>query len=302
MSVLLRLASLLALLVAGAGLRMGGVLDDGRADWLNDAAYYVALPALIFVSTYSRSVGEILSPALVVGVFVVFFGTAVVAFVVHRRHDASARRSVATVQSYHSNLGYLGVPLVAATFDDHVTAIASAILGMVSLVQIPLTVFVLSTINGADTTIRDELRRILTTPVLLALVAGLGVGSLGIPVPGAVAGGLDLVGQFALPLALLCVGSSLEIDLPAVDYGAVAGVVGLKILLMPALAWAVFSTLHADTATFTAGVVMFATPTAVSTFVFANELGGDEAFASLNVFLTTLVSMGSLFVFLTVLG
>ena len=302
MSVVLRLASLLALLVAGAGLRMGGVLDDDRAEWLNAAAYYVALPALIFVSTYSRSLGDIVSPALVVGVFAVFFGTVAVAFVVHRHRDASAQRSVAMVQSYHSNLGYLGVPLVAATFSDHVTAIASAILGMVSLTQVPLTVFVLSTINGADTTFRNELRRILTTPVLIALVAGLGVGSLGIPVPGSVAGALDLVGQFALPLALLCVGSSLEIDLPSVDFGAIGAVVGLKILVMPALAWAVFSLLHADTATFTAGVVMFATPTAVSTFVFANELGGDEAFASLNVFVTTLVSMGSLFVFLTVLG
>lgn len=65
---------------------------------------------------------------------------------------------------------------------------------------------------------------------------------------------------------------------------------------MPVLAWVVFSLLAVDTATFIASVVMLGTPTAVSTFVFASELGGDEEFASLNVFATTLVSIGTLFV------
>jgi len=69
----------------------------------------------------------------------------------------------------------------------------------------------------------------------------------------------------------------------------------MKILVMPALAWAVFSALAVDAATFTASIVMLGTPTAVSTFVFAGELGGDTEFASLNVFLTTLASVASLF-------
>lgn len=300
--VVLRLASLLALLVLGAGLRAVGVLDDRRAGRLNAVAYYVALPALIFVSTYAYSIGEIVTPALVVGVFVVFFGTVASALVVHRNRSVAERRGVAVVQSYHSNLGYLGVPLIAATFGDEVTAAASAILGLVSLVQVPMTVFVLSTSNGAATTVRAEVRRVLTTPVLVSLVAGLGVGSTGVAVPGILAGGLDLLGGFALPLALLCVGASLEFDVPTVDVGASAAVIALKIVVMPVIAWGVFWGLPVDATTFTAGVVMFATPTAVSTFVFAAELGGDEAFASLNVFLTTLLSMGTLFVLFTVLG
>jgi len=44
---------------------------------------------------------------------------------------------------------------------------------------------------------------------------------------------------------------------------------------------------------------MLRTPTAVSTFVFANELGGDREFASLNVFVTTLASVATLFVLIT---
>ncbi|MFD1563039.1 AEC family transporter [Haloarchaeobius amylolyticus] len=302
MEVVGRLLALLAVLLVGAGLRTTGILDRRRTELLNAFAYYVALPALIFVSTYNRAIGELLSPALLGGLLFVLFATVGLAALVHRNRDSSARRSVAIVQSYHSNLGYLGLPLVAATFDASVTAIASVVLGVVTLTQMPLTILVLSTLNGADVSLARELRGLATNPVLATLVGGLAVGSLGISVPSTAASGLDAVGSLALPVALLCVGASLQVDPGDIDLGATAAVVTLKIGLMPVLAWVVFSTLAVDAATFTATVVMFGTPTAVSTFVFANELGGDREFASLNVFLTTLLSIATLFVLITLVG
>lgn len=302
MDVLGRLLGLLALLLIGTGLRTSGILDESRTQRLNDVAYYVALPALIFVSTYDRAIDELLTPALFLGLLAVVFGTAGLAWVVHRSRPASGRQSVAIVQSYHSNIGYLGLPLVAATFDAQVTAIASVVLGVVSLTQVPLTVLVLTTINGADATVGSELGRLARNPVLVTLLAGLTVGSLGLSLPAVVTGGLDVLGTLALPIALLCVGASLQLDRPDVDVGATGSVVALKIALMPALGWLVFSLLSVDAATFTATIVMLGTPTAVSTYVFANELGGDETFASLNVFLTTLASVASLFVLIRAVG
>ncbi|MFD1599984.1 AEC family transporter [Halobellus rarus] len=302
MEVLARLLGLLALLLVGTGLRFSGVLDAARTQRLNALAYYVALPALVFVSTYDRAIGELLTADLFVGLLSVVFATAGVAWLLHRSRGRSGRQSVAIVQSYHSNLGYLGLPLVAATFDARVTAIASVVLGVVSLAQIPLTIVVLTTINEADAPIAEELGRLVRNPVLATLVAGLAVGSLGLSVPGPLTAGLDVLGALALPIALLCVGASLQIDLPNVDVGASGAVVATKIAIMPALAWAAFSVLSVDAATFTAAIVMLGTPTAVSTYVFANELGGDEEFASLNVFLTTLASVGTLFVLIRAVG
>ena len=293
---------MLAVVLAGTGLRAVGVLDADRTARLNALAYYVALPALIFTATYDRSVGALLSPALLAGLLIVPVATAALAWLVHRDRPSRARRSVAVVQSYHSNLGYLGLPLVAATFGGEVTAIASVILGIVSLVQVPLTVLVLVSLNSADARVGRELRAVATNPVLVTLVVGLAVGSVGVGVPSTVTAGLDAVGGLALPLALLCVGASLDLDVPSIDVGATGAVVGLKIALMPAIAWIVLSALAVDPATLTAGVVMFATPTAVSTFVYSNELGGDERFASLNVFVTTVASIGSLFVLIDLIG
>lgn len=294
--------ALLGLLVIGVGLRVTGVLDDNRAARLNSLTYYIALPALIFVSTYQRSITTLLSPALLEGLLLVMIGTVVLAWLIHRNYASTQHRSVALVQSYHSNLGYLGLPLVAATFDDRVTAIASVILGIVSLIQVPLTILILTTMSSADTRVVHELRRLVTNPVLISLIVGLTVGSAGLAVPSVAATGLDALGTLALPLALLCVGSSLEVDLSTVNLSATGWVVALKNGCMPALAWAIFSLLTVNTATFTASVVMFGTPSAVSTFVYANELGGDEQFASLNVFVTTLISTGTLFLLIRLVG
>ncbi len=296
MEVLVRLLALLVVLLFGTGLRSIGVLDAHRTAQLNAVAYYVALPALIIVSTYDQAIDELLSPALLGGLLFVLLATAGVAWVVHRNRGSNGRQSVAIIQSYHSNLGYLGLPLVAATFDAEVTAIASVVLGVVSLVQVPLTILVLTSFNGTDAAIGDELRRLATNPVLAALFVGIVIGSIGIAVPATAVTGLDAVGSLALPLALLCVGASLQLDLPTGDVSATAAVVGLKIGWMPLLAWIVFSSLAVDSATFTASIVMLGTPTAVSTYVFATELGGDEEFASLNVFATTVASIASLFV------
>jgi len=296
MEVLVRLAGLLALLLVGTGLRYAGVLDAARTEVLNRAAYYGALPALVFVATYDQAIGEVVSWELLVAVLVAYLGTAVVAGVVHRRRSPSARRSVAVVQSYHSNVGYLGLPVVAATFGPRVTAIASVVLGIGSLVQVPLTVLLLVSMNGETTrgAVGRHLRSLAGNPVLLALVAGMTIGWFEVGVPSPAATALGWAGSLALPLALLCVGATLQVDRAAIDRGATASVVALKVACMPAIAWAALALLGVNAATLTAGVVMLGTPTAVSTYVFATELGGDAGFASLNVFVTTVASVGSM--------
>ncbi|WP_200530700.1 AEC family transporter [Halorubrum sp. LN27] len=304
MEVLVRLTGLLALLLAGTGLRRVGVLDADRTERLNQTAYYVALPALVFVATYDQSIGDVVSWELFVGVLATLLGTALVASLVHRHRSPSGRRSVAVVQSYHSNLGYLGVPLVAATFDAEVTAIASVILGIGALVQVPLTVILLVSMNGtsAEGALGRHLTSLAGNPVLIALVAGMAIGGFELGVPAAAATALDLVGSLALPLALLCVGATLQVDSSTIDRRATASVVALKVGCMPAIAWGVLALLGVNAATFTAGVVMLGTPTAVSTYVFATELGGDAGFASLNVFVTTVASVASLTLLIELLG
>jgi len=297
-----RLLYLLVLLGVGVFGQAVGLLDDVWTGRLNALAFYVALPALVFTSTYDRPLADLVSPTLVVGLWVVVFTTAALAWFVHRYRESPARQSVAVVQSYHTNIGYLGLPLVAATFGAETTAVASVILGIVSLTQTPLTVLVLTRMNDADASLREEVGSLLRNPVLASLAAGLVVSTVGMGVPAPAVGGMSAVSELALPAALVCVGATLPLDLPSVNVDATAAIVVLKVCCMPAVAWVVFSALGVPATVFAAGVTMLAMPTAVSTFVYAGELGGDAQFASTNVFATTVASVGSLFVLLPIVG
>ena len=239
-----------------------------------------------------------LAYTLLAGLWTVLLVMVSVGWIVHRSARSNRARSVAIVQSYHGNLGFFGLPIVAATFGDVTTAKASIILGMGALTQIPLTILILVTLNDRDASIVDELAEFVRNPVIISLVAGLSVSLLGVSVPGAATAGLGVLSQFALPIALLCVGGALSFDTGDVDLSTVGSVVALKVFLMPAIALVVFSTLASSPSTVNAGVVMLAMPTAVSTYVYATEYGGDEQLASIDVFATTIVSLGTVFVLL----
>jgi len=293
-SLLYSLLAMLVLLGAGIAARSLGILAPTRRERLNAFAYYVALPALILSSTYDQPLSEVLSAQLLVGVAGTLVAVAALAALVHRRTADPAARSVATIQSYHSNLGYLGVPVVATTFGSLETAKAALILGVAALVQIAMTVTILTTMNDAEASMASELKSVVANPAILSVVIGLAASVAGVAIPERADTALGYLGELALPIALLCVGAALTLEAEAIPFGTVSSVVGIKLVAMPAIALGAFLLVGADESTMRAGVVMMAMPSAVSTYVFASELGGDRQLASINVFATTVFSVGSL--------
>jgi len=124
-----RVALLLGMVLAGSLARWGGVLTEERTEALTAYAFFVALPALVFVSTFDREPAELVSPALLAGLWVTLAVAVGLAWLVHRRERDPARRSVAVVQSYHSNFGYIGLPIVTATLGTTAAGPASVVLG-----------------------------------------------------------------------------------------------------------------------------------------------------------------------------
>lgn len=291
-----------ALLGAGVGARAVGVLTPERSDYLTRFAFYVALPALVFESASATSLGSVFSVAMVAGFLCALLGVAGIAWVVHRRVPGRGARSVAIVQSYHGNLGFLGLPLVAATLGRTATAEASVLLGVAALVQIPLTLLVLTAMNDADASVDAEFASVARNPVILAFVAGLAVAALGLHVPPVGTTVLETLAPLALPAALVSVGASLALDVGDVELATVGSVVALKVAVMPLFGVAVLTLLAAGATTVRTVAVMLAMPTAVSTFVYANRLGGDDRLASTNVLVTTVVSLGAVFAVLALLG
>lgn len=302
MSVATQLAYMLVLLAVGAGLRAVEILTPSRRDALTAIAFYVALPAVVFESTVGRELSNVLVWQLVVGVTVVILVVAGVGWVVHRGRSTPERRGVAIVQSYHCNLGFLGVPFVAATFGGVTAGKASVVLGIGSIVQVTLTVLLLARITSAEADIADELRGVVRNPVLIALALGLAGAAVGVELPELARDSLGAIGTLALPIALLTVGASLTPDGGLIDPPTVGVVALVKLLVMPLVAVLVFTALASSPTTLRAGVLMLAMPTAVSTYIYSSELGGDGDLASATILATTVAAVVTLFGVVELLG
>lgn len=290
--------SILLLLAAGLVSREAGLLNSFRVKLLNKFAFYVALPALIFHSIYARSLEEIFSPALVSGFCLVILLTLGAGWLIYRNLKDDAKRSMAMTQSYHGNLGYMGLPIVIMGFGEAAGAKAGLLVGVGSPLQIALTTILLVHLSGVRTGLKGKLVKIVANPVLLSLLAGLCFSFLQISIPGPPERTLSLLAETALPIALLGVGASIKLEKRKEDLSVFGSVIGLKMILMPVLGWVILNLLGVGPLGLKTGVLMLGMPTAVSTFIYAKEMGGDEELASKNISFTTVFSIATIAVLL----
>lgn len=298
------------LLIIGLGARELGLLNRQRIDILNWVAFYVALPALVFDSTYSRSLKDIFSLNLVSGVFFVLLAIVAISWIVNHPDPDDGRKSVSIVQSYHTNFGYMGLPIVAMALGGAAEGKASVLLGFGSTVQILLTTTILVYYNhGESVGLLDKLKRVVFNPVILSLLLGISFSYFGPSTPTSLGDLVNwmktlisLLSRMALPIALLGVGASIKVERPGRKLNSMLSVSALKLVVMPLLGWAIFHVLGVGETGIRAGILMLAMPTAVSTFIYTSEFGGDQEVASMNISFTTLLSILTLSGILFFLG
>ncbi len=285
---------ILVLLLVGLGAKKAGILTSDRVNILNKLAFYVALPSLIFHSLYSEALRDIFSPGLAFGFCVTIPVILAIGWLAFSRIDDRAKKSVMIVQSYHGNIGYMGLPVVFLTLGQAAASKASLLLGIGSMIQISLTMSVLVYLNSASSKILREVKRIPLNPIILSLIAGLLFSYFSISLPSIFDTVLSWIGEAALPIAMLGVGATLKLKGLSEKVSVFGSVVVLKMVAMPLLGWLFLTLLNVDPLGTKTAVLFLAMPTAISTFIYSKELGGDEETASINISITTLVSLLSI--------
>jgi predicted permease len=136
--------------------------------------------------------------------------------------------------------------------------------------------------------------QLVTNPLLLASGLGVAFAAVGFALPLWLHQSVAVVGQMALPLALLCIGGTLVI-MPLRGKRTNAFLASLlKIGMTPLLAWPVARWAGLSSDETRIALLFLATPTAAASFTLAGKLGGDEALAASSVVLSTVLSILSL--------
>lgn len=295
--------------VIGIGWVLGrtGLLGDEAPGMLSRLCFYVATPALLFVTLAAADTTAVLSWALLatagsaVAVAAVFVGLAW-----WRWRLPKAQLTTGALAASYVNGGNLGIPVSVYVLGD--AAYVAPVLLFQVLVMAPAGLAVLAGSLPAGGVV--EWRRILLqplrTPVVIGCASGLLVAVVGVDLPALVLAPVQLVAGLAVPAALVAYGMSLH-GAPRPAAGAVAGQVWLAVLLKtvghPALAFALGRWVAGlDGTDLLAVTTTSALPTAQNVFVFAAAYGHATVVARDVILISTLVSVPVLVLIALLLG
>ncbi len=281
-------AVLPVLSVAAVGYALG-VLTDVEPEPLVTVTVYVLVPALVFHSLATASVGG------TEGIRIV--GAAVVLTLVMW----AVSEGVATVASEQTRNGFVlagtfpntanyGIPLSVFAFPS--VGRTTAFLYVIGPADMIYTVGVYVASRDAAASSLGALRRVARLPLVYAVPVGVAANLLGFNGGGAAFETLRLVGDSSIPLMLIVLGVQLARATPSGTVRDVGVVNAVRLVVAPLVAVPVVLALGFTDPNVARVVVLEAsTPVAVTTVILTVEFGGDPDYAAAAVLTTTLASI-----------
>ena len=329
MQILNSLFPIFAVIALGMILRRSGFLNHEITQGFNRFAYYFALPMFLFYKLgsaqmdlmvffsdefeWKATVGAGMVVSYMLTLLAATLLTAFLAWLFCKPLGVGFGSQGAFIQAcFRGNLAFIGLPLIMfAIFDfpvERKTEIEAAMLVAITPILIlynVLSVAVLAVFNketDSEFSWTYVLKNIATNPLLWASVLGVVFQAAGWTIPTSVERTCAVVGASAFPMALLGIGSQLISISISGNWilPLVSSVV--KSVLCPLIGWAVATSLGLSGVELKVILIMCASPTAVSSYVLADQMNGDGDLAAGSVVIGTACSLLTLSVLLWLTG
>jgi hypothetical protein len=290
------------IVLLGWGVHRRGFLPDGFIEPANHLVYYVAVPAMLFQSITKSALRDWLNPMVIAMPLIALAGVYLLAWAIGRTMHQHRSLNGTFIQSAgHGNLGYIGLAVAYYFLGDSGLAKAGVIAGFMMISQNVLSVMALQYYapkNGSVIDVKIYFTKVLENPVIIAIVIGMLVSVIGIPVPVILHRSLTIISGLALPTALLIIGASLSLErFRAFSFPALSAA-AIKLLILPALGWGLYRLFQLDTADTLPGLILLASPTATVCYVMAKEMHGNPDLAVAAISASTLLSAGTFILWL----
>jgi hypothetical protein len=298
MQILTTIVPIFTVILIGWIARSRGFIPPEFFGPANRLVYYLAIPAMIFRAIARASFTDHFSPwvlAILLTSVLLICGLSWI-WAALGRFPAS-RRATFMQSAFHGNLGYIGLAVSFYFLGREGLVHASILSGFVMIFHNFLAVVVLSVYGENQNGPGDRmamLHNILVNPIILSAIAGILFSLAGLPLPAVADRSLDILGNLALPMALLLIGATLSPERMRSRTGSIIGAGALKLLAMPALGWGLFTWWRIPPAVYLPGLILLASPSATVIYVMAGEMGGDTDLAVATISATTMLSAATL--------
>ena len=301
--VLNSLAPVFLTLAVGVWLRRLRFLPEGFFGGLNQLAFWVCLPCLLYteISRTHLAGGAVLATTGIVALAII--PALLVAWLLARwLHVPPAAQSAFLQGSYRGNLAYVGIPVIAyALAKNHAAA------GMAALIMAPITP--LYNVIGVLLLMprgcgqgwqrwRPALVAIVTNPLILSCGLGLIACAWQLSLPQAIGQTVEMLGKAGLPTALLALGASLTFERIKGHFWLASVSALIRVAIGPLIGWGLTAWFGLTGDLRTIALLYLACPVAVASYVMAEQMGADKDLAAAIVVLSTLYAFPAMAVVL----
>ena len=263
----------LALLALGAFLRARFLREAAAWAAMEKLVFWVLLPALMAVAIGSLDLARVPFGPMAFAIWTALLAGTFLSYRLSRMLGADHPTTTSVLQGGIRFNNLIGFALAGALWGAPGLAFGGVATGLI----VPCVQVILAFAFAADGRRLNALaiaKQALLNPLLLGCAAGFALAALGGPPPG-LGALLRQLGQASIALGLLCVGAALTPAALAAAAGTQLATSALKLLVMPALTFALCRIVGLDPVATAMAVLFMALPTASTSYVMAKALGGN---------------------------
>jgi malonate transporter and related proteins len=278
--VIVALLPVFLVILLGAGLRRFEVVNEQQWQAVDQLAYWVLFPALMFKAIAAADFSNVsvlaMAGAMMLAVIIMsaalLAGRTAICGALAIEGPAYASLFQGATR-WHT---FIALAIIPTLFGPQALALgavgAAAMTPLLNLIN----VWVHAHHASPDTHYGRKLLRLLATnPFIFSTLGGVAWQLLGLPLPWPAYDVLDIVGNAALALAMLSVGAALRMEAFHDGRATVWLAVGLRLLVMPVLMFFCVKLLGVTGDAAKVALLCGAVPTGSGSYVLARQMGGD---------------------------
>jgi predicted permease len=301
------IAPLLFAIVVGWLIAWRGHINEENISFLNLLCFRYLMAFHIFNSAMAVDFYAEFNPALILaGVAGIFMVMLLSWLVFSLTIPNRARRCIFIVSSFRSNNMIFALPLATNLFGP------SGVKAATMLVPVTIILFNFFTVvvmvyhaqrsgSGMVAALKRTVIEITKNPLIAGSVLGVLFSLLHIRLPGFLGGGVHSVASAATPVSLILLGAQIDIKKLAGSIKPVLGACLLRLVIVPAILIPLVIRAGFRGPELGALMVAFAAPCAVSNLIMARNYDIDPVFAAQTVYLSTVLSMFTIFIAISTL-
>lgn len=290
-------------LLMGIGLRHLRRISDGTLSELNRITFSFFFPFVMFSNIYKTSIDTVLNPGFIITMAVLVLIVSLICVLVLPRYIKEKPVLGSVVQGIiRGNSILFALPVVSVISGPEQTGLVSLCIAIIVPMYNIICVLILESMRGQRMKASVITRNLLKNPVILGALAGLLVKLLDIRFFPAMEQVIFDLARMVTPLALIMLGAGLRFSDTLHYRRELTLVCVAKLVLVPLLFVTVTLLLGYRGVSVTTAMALSFVPTAVSTFVMAQEMEADAVLAGQIVAISSVMSILTVFLWVLILG